>query len=512
MSAIKFGTEGWRAIMAEEFTVANVRLVAQAIAEHVLEEVPRAASPNSAGLGIEARPPTAGGPRPASITMVVGHDTRFLSDHFARAVCEVLAGNGIRSILTQAPVPTAAVSRYVVGKRLPLGIMVTASHNPGIYNGIKIKEAFGGSAIPETVASVERRIGGSPVRRVAFEQALAARLIQRADLLPPFLGGIKAFVDLAAIRRCRFRVLVDSMHGAGGRIIEGLLARGRCRVETLRAERDAWFGGEAPEPIASHLGGLRAAVRRARADVGIANDGDADRLGVIGPGGVWLNPGQVMCVLIEHLLSARQAAGAVVKTVSNTMMINRLAEARGLRLIETPVGFKYVAKLMLEGGVLIGGEESGGIGVQGYLPERDGILNGLLLLEAMAMQRQTLAELLRGLERRYGRWHYGRRDLHLTMAQVDGLFRRLKAAPPDALAGIPVVRVNALDGVKLIGRDESWLLFRRSGTEPIVRIYAETPHNSRLPKLLRFGVSLAGKAREGLRRQRRPEGGADPAL
>ena len=469
---ITFGTEGWRAIIGEEFTADNVRLVSQAIAAHLLERS-----------------------RSASITVVVGHDTRLLSDYFARAVCEVLAGNRLRVVMTRGVVPTCAVSRYVVAHRLPAGIMITASHNPGIYNGLKVKEAFGGSAAPETVAAIERRLGRGTVKRLAFDEAQRARRVAVADLMPDYLRGLTRFIDVAAIRRRPFRVVVDSMHGAGGRIIEQVLRGGRCRVETLHAEPDPSFGGHAPEPIPAHLGELMARVRRTRADVGIANDGDADRVGIIGPGGAWLNPGQAMCVLLLHLVKARGLSGAVVKTVSNTMMINRLTEALGIRLIEVPVGFKHVAKLMLTDDILIGGEESGGIGVTAYLPERDGILNGLLLLEALAAQRRSLAAVMRDLERRCGSWWYGRRDLHLTMAQVDALFARLRAAAPEALAGVPVATVNTLDGIKLIGRDDSWLLFRRSGTEPIVRIYAETPMKSRPPHLLDFGVGLtaAGK-------------------
>ncbi|MBI3321732.1 MAG: phosphoglucomutase/phosphomannomutase family protein [Candidatus Omnitrophica bacterium] len=472
---IAFGTEGWRAIMAEEFTTDNVRIVTRAIAAHLLAHAPPAA-------------------RSRGLTVAVGHDTRFLSDYFARAVCEVLAGHRIRSLLTDRAVPTCAVSRYVVANRLPAGVMVTASHNPAIYNGLKIKEAFGGSASQETVASVERRLSTSPVERMAFDEAVKAGLIAYRNPMPTYLSGMASFLDLPAIRRAGLRVIVDSMHGAGGRVIEELLRGGRCRVETLHAEPDPRFGGRSPEPIASNLLELRQAIRRSRADIGIANDGDADRIGVMGPRGVWLNPGQVLCLLLQHLIETRNASGTVVKTVSNTMMINRLAEALGLPVVEVPVGFKHIAKLMLEGDVLIGGEESGGIGVNGYLPERDGIFNGLLLLEAMAMRRRSLTTMLHQLERRYGRWSYGRRDLHLTMAQVDALFARLHASPPHELAGIPVVTVNTLDGVKLIGRDESWLLFRRSGTEPIVRIYAETPQQRRLARLLSVGVKVALKA------------------
>ncbi len=465
---IAFGTEGWRAVIAEDFTFDNVRTVTQAVAEHVHRRG-----------------------RAGTLTIGVGYDTRFLSRRFAQAVCEVLAGNGLRSLLTRDAIPTPAVSRFVVERRLTAGIMVTASHNPGIYNGLKVKEAFGGSATAETVASIERRLGRGTVRRVAFEDAEAQGWVRTVEMLPPFLRGIRSFVDLAAIRRSRLRVIADPMHGAAGRLIERLLHGGRCRVETIRAERDPLFGGEAPEPIASHLQPLRRRVRQARADLGIANDGDADRLGIVGPDGEWLNPGQILCVLLAHLVTARGLRGAVVKTVSNTTMIDRMTHALGVRLIEVPVGFKYVAAHMLKGGVLLGGEESGGIGISAYLPERDGILNGLLLLEALAVQRRSLPALLGRLTRRYGRWAYGRRDLRLKPVQVDGLFRRLERQPPGRLPGGPVVRVNRLDGIKLIGRDESWLLFRRSGTEPLVRIYAETPRASRLAALLSFGVRLA---------------------
>lgn len=473
MMTIRFGTEGWRAVIAEEFTFQNVRIVTQAIAEHFLAQARSHRRP---------------------LTLAVGFDTRFLSDHFARAVCEVLAGNRIRTILSDSMVPTCAVSRCVVDKRLTAGIVITASHNPPIYDGIKVKEAYGGSATAETVASIERRIGRGTVARVPFEEARASGMVRTMHFLPAFVRGIRSFINLQAIKRSSLQAIVDSMHGTGSRLIEDMLMGGRCRVETIHGEPDPRFGGQAPEPIASHLVPLSRAVRRCHADLGIATDGDADRLGIIGPDGRWINPGQVLCVLLTHLVNTRGATGAVVKTVSNTMMINRLADALGLRLIEVPVGFKHIAKLMLEEAVLIGGEESGGIGVQGYLPERDGIVNGLLVLEAMAMQRKTLSAIMRGLERRYGRWFYDRRDLHLTMPQVERLFARLRMSPPDRMAGTPVASINTLDGIKLIGRDDSWLLFRRSGTEPIVRVYAESPTPRRLQQLLALGIRLTNTA------------------
>ncbi|MBI3087653.1 MAG: phosphoglucomutase/phosphomannomutase family protein [Candidatus Omnitrophica bacterium] len=465
---IRFGTEGWRAIMAEEFTVANVRAVTQALAEHLLATRPRGEAPK----------------------VVVGYDTRFLSDHFARRVCEVLAATGVSSVLADRAVPTCAVSRYVVEAKLACGIMITASHNPAIYNGLKVKESFGGSATTETVASIERRIGRRPPAVLPLEQALAQGLVRNANLLPAFLNGIKRSVDLPVIRRSRLKVVVETMHGAGGTLTGQLLAGGRCRVHTLHANPDPLFGGHAPEPIPTHLTELKREVLRRRWDVGLATDGDADRLGVVASNGMFVPPGQVLCVLAEHLMTTRRWRGAVVKSISNTSMINRLADALGLKLIEVPVGFKHIAKLMQEDDVLIGGEESGGIGVRGYLPERDGIFMGLLVLEAMAMQGRGLREILRRLERRFGRWFYARRDLTVSQDRVAKFFERLHRRPPDRVAGVPVSEVKRLDGVKLIGRDDSWLLFRRSGTEPIVRVYAESPAAGRVNRLLAFGVQL----------------------
>ena len=469
--AIQFGTEGWRAIMAEEFTAANVAVVVQAIADHYRQ--------------------TRG---PAAPNLVVGYDPRFLSDRFAQVVAEVFAGNGLRSVLSDRIVPTCAVSRYIVAHRLTAGVMITASHNPAVYNGLKIKEAFGGSASPETVASIERRLGKRPVHRLPLAQGLKQGLVRSANLLPDYLAGIKRAVNLSAIRRRRLSVVVDSMHGAGDDLTEQLLKGGSCRVETLHGARDPLFGGQAPEPIGSHLAELSKTVTRRKAHIGLATDGDADRIGVIGPDGSFVTPGKILCIIVEHLLKTRRWTGAVVKTISNTSMIDRLAQAHGLKLYETPVGFKHVAKLMLEDNVLAGGEESGGIGVQGYLPERDGIFLGLLVLEAMATQRRSLAELLKDLERRFGRWAYARRDLTVAPEQVERVFRRLTDQPPAEMAGVAIARVKTLDGVKLIGRDESWLLFRRSGTEPIVRVYAESPAAARVKGLLAFGVKLVQRA------------------
>ncbi len=465
MNKIKFGTEGWRAVIAEEFTSENVRIVAQAVAGHY-----RAAAKGR-------------------VTMAVGYDTRFLSDRFAQAVSEVLAGNGIRVLLSRGIVPTCAVSRYVKDRRLPAGIMITASHNPPIYNGMKVKAHYGGSATTDTVAKIERRLGRAPVRRLDGEAA-ASRLIQTVDMIPTFLKGIRSFVNLPAIRRSKLCVVVDSMHGAGGRYIEQLLSGGRCRVETLRAGRDPLFGGGAPEPGAKNLIALRQRVRR-QAGVGIANDGDADRVAVIAPDGERLHSGVLLCVLLDYLVRVKGQSGSIATTISNTVMIKRMARDLGLKVTEVPVGFKYIVERMLKENVLIGGEETGGIGIRGYLPERDGILNGLFVLEAVAVQGRSLGALVSDLRRRYGDWHSDLQNFHLTPSKVDRLFDALARWHPARVAGLRVRQISAMDGVKLTMEDDSWLLFRRSGTEPIVRIYAETLRRSKLPALIRAGVSLA---------------------
>ena len=468
--SITFGTEGWRAVMGKEFTISNVRLVTQAIAEHYRSKAGRGA------------------------TMAVGYDTRAHSAEFARAVSEVLAGNGVRVLLSDRMVPTCAVSRYVKEAHLPAGIMITASHNPPEYNGIKVKAGYGGSATSEEVAAIERRIGRSRVKAVGYEEAAGSGLIRTVQMLPKFLSGIRAFVDLPAIRASRLRVLVDSMHGAGDRLIEQLLQGGRCRVNTLRAERDPLFGGSAPEPIATHLTGLCARVRRERADLGIANDGDADRVAVIGPDGERFHSGVLLCVLLQYLVETKRQTGEIATTISNTVMVKRMASDLGLRLWETPVGFKYIVQRMLESDVLIGGEETGGIGIRGYLPERDGILNGLFTLEAMAVRRQKLSAMVRDLRRRYGFWHSDLQNFQLTTAKVERLFNRLARWRPSTVAGLRVRAFITMDGLKVITEDDSWLLFRRSGTEPIVRIYAETPVRSRLPTLIQAGIQLAHRA------------------
>ena len=467
--AITFGTEGWRAVISDGFTFANVRLVAQAIADYYRGHA-------RGGRGF-----------------VIGYDTRFLSSAYAQQVAEVFAANGLSVILATRPAPTCAVSRIIVDQRLRAGIMITASHNPPQFNGIKIKESFGGSADPVVTEAVERLIGAHPVRSMALDDAERAGRVQRADVLPGYLRGITSYVDLKAIKRTPLRVLVDSMHGVGDGLIAHVLRGGRCRVTTMRGEPDATFGGTPPEPIPQYLTELLRQMHGRRYALGIANDGDADRIGAATPQGKFLSPGMILSLLLIFFLEERGWTGEVVTSISNTSLISRVVAKYNLTLHETPVGFKHIAALIRQRDILIGGEESGGIGVKHYLPERDGVLLGLLLLELLAKRRRSMRQLVGALEKEFGAFYYQRQDLQYPDALKPKLFRWLKTQTPTALDGQPVDDVQTSDGVKLIARDGSWLLYRLSGTEPILRIYAEGTTRARARKILAQGEAWAAQ-------------------
>ncbi len=456
--AIRFGTDGWRGVIADDFTFESVRTVAQALADLIHEE----------GRGSSPVP--------------VGHDVRFLSRRFAEAVAGVLEGNGIPTILPDAPTTTPMVSCQVAGAAAPLGVCVTASHNPPHYNGLKVKAAFGGSAPPELTNRIEAllgqrapRVGRPPERRHPF--------------LPAYIPRIHAVVNVETVRRTPLRVVVDSMHGAGGRILEGLVRGGRARVQTIRGDADVLFGGTAPEPRAENLGPLCKAVVAYGAHIGLATDGDGDRLGVCDEAGRVVSPLQVFALLALHLLEGKKWRGAIARTFANTLLAERIARRYGLPFHDLPIGFKHIARLMLEQDVLIGGEESGGIGVKRFLPERDGILMGLLLLEMLATGGRRLSRRIAAVEAEYGRYVYRRVDLPVPAAPGRQAVARLKAHPPSRLGGLKVQGVDALDGIKLLFGDDGWILFRPSGTEPVLRVYCEAHTPKMLDSLIRAGVS-----------------------
>ncbi|MFQ5878439.1 MAG: phosphoglucomutase/phosphomannomutase family protein [Acidobacteriota bacterium] len=455
---IRFGTDGWRGVIADDFTFENVRAATQAVADLIHEEG------------------NSGAPVP------VGHDVRFLSRAFAEAAAAVLEGNGIPTMLPEDPTTTPMVSCQVVTCAAPLGICITASHNPPHYNGLKVKAAFGGSAPPELTARLEQligrrapRVGRAPERRHPF--------------LPAYIPRLAAVVDLELVRRSPIRVVVDSMHGAGGRIVEGLLRGGKARVFTLRGDADVLFGGAPPEPRPENLGPLSAAVRRHRAHLGIATDGDADRVGVCDETGRVVSPLQTFALLALHLLRGKGWRGGIARTFANTFLAERIARQHGLPFFDRPIGFKHIARLMLEHDILIGGEESGGVGVKRFLPERDGILVGLLLMEMISGGARRLSRHVAALEAEFGHYDYRRLDLPMPPDRGRLAVESIRRQPPTRLAGLRVRGIDALDGVKLLFGDSGWLLFRGSGTEPLLRVYCEARTRVLADRLIRAGVA-----------------------
>ncbi len=481
--AIHFGTDGWRAVISDEFTFENVRKVAQAIADCML------AQPFS------ARP-----------TCVVGFDTRFLSDRYAIEVARVLAGNGIRVLLGKADAPTPVVSHAIVAHRADGGVMVTASHNPPRYNGLKLKAAYGGSAHPHTCRRVEAQLAeneaaGRTPRLADLDRAQAQGLIERFDPFPAYHQHLATLVDLDTIRRSPLRVMVDPMYGAGRVFLAAMLRDAGVDVTEIHGELNPGFGGIHPEPIARYLGQLMHEVPAGRFDLGLATDGDADRIGAVAPDGRFVDPHAILALLLRYLVERRGLQGAVVKTVSTTQRLDRLAERYGLPVFETPVGFNHIADLMMNHDVLIGGEESGGISIKGHIPEGDGLLIGMLLVEMVAREGKSLSQLLAELQHEIGPFYYARHDARLDEGQIafpydkQALISHLSQNPPARLADIPVSSISCQDGVKYILEDGSWLLIRPSGTEPILRIYAEAPSLEIVHRLLAEGQALGIQTR-----------------
>jgi phosphomannomutase len=483
--SIHFGTDGWRAVISDTFTFGNLRLVSQAIADAV----------SSADWLNGAN----GGPGADLRSMIVGFDTRFLSDRYATEVARVLAANGFTVNLTHSDAPTPAVSYAVRQQRAAGAVMITASHNAPRYNGVKLKAAYGGSALPEQCRRVEIYLNDNEARArgpnlMDYEQATAAGLIRRFNPAPAYYEHLRSLISLDTIASYpdRLRIVVDSMYGAGRGYIKGFLQGSGCEVVEIRGEMNPGFGGVHPEPIARFLQATAAAIAAGHGDLGLVTDGDADRIGAMDGRGNFVDPHRIFALALRYLVEKRGWRGAVVRTVSTTRMIDRLAARYGLPLIETPVGFNHIADHMLGGDVLIGGEESGGITFKGHIPEGDGILMGLLLLEIVADARTTLRELVDDLLAAVGPAFYARKDLRLQrpVAKAE-MTRRLSEDAPAAIDGLRVAEVQTRDGVKYVMDDDSWLLIRPSGTEPVLRVYAEARQESTVAALLGFGQQVA---------------------
>jgi phosphomannomutase len=477
---IKFGTDGWRGIIADDFTFENVRLVSQAVCDYVLNR--------------DRRPET--GDRKA--TLVIGYDTRFLSDQFAREAACVAAANGIKVLMTDSFTPTPAVSYAVIDQKAAGAIMFTASHNPYRYNGLKFKAPYGGSATPEITNEIERHLektiaGCRQPKYQAYDDTLACGAVKLLDPKTPYLKRLREIVDVDILKKNRQGVVVDPMFGAGRGYLSDFLKSAGCKVLEIHNWPDPYFGHGQPEPLGQYLPEL---TTRAMSDgsLGIALDGDADRLGAVDPSGAFVNSHQIFSLLLRYLFEVKGLTGEVVKTVSTTSMVDKLASEYGLKLHETPIGFKYICDKMLECNVLIGGEESGGIGVKGHIPERDGMLMGALLVEMTSYYGMTLAELWSELERRYGKFCYDRIDLGINTSSREAIVSFLIGFKPGEIAGVAVDHINNADGYKYCLADNSWLMIRPSGTEAVVRIYCESGSPERVARLLQFGGQLVKEA------------------
>ncbi|MBD3378891.1 MAG: phosphoglucomutase/phosphomannomutase family protein [Candidatus Omnitrophica bacterium] len=470
MSKIKFGTDGWRAIISEDFTFDNVKTVAQAVADFV-----------KSGKKAVYR----------KRKIVVGYDTRFLSDRYAELMAGVFAANGIKTVLSDGPSPTPAVCVYIKDRKLSGGIMITASHNPPQYNGIKYKGYFGGSAGSDIIDSIEKRLGKSKVKYMELDEAIRKNKVKYDNLVKVQLSWVRKFADMKLLNRAKLRVLVDSMNGTGEKHLGEVLRNSSIKLDYMYAERNPSFNGRAPEPNAKHLKELTSAVKKGKYDLGVATDGDADRLAIVDEKGKVLTGHKLMAMLLLHLMKSRKMKGGVVQTICGTGLIDRICEEYGLESYETPVGFKYICEMMTKKDIMIGGEETGGIGFKNYVPERDGFLSALLVMEMLASSRKSLSALVGDINRKYGNFVYERGDYRFDETKRNKLIKGLKKHPMKEVLGKKVVDIKDYDGSKFICEDGSWLLIRLSGTEPKLRIYSETSSSKKSRQYLEAGKEYA---------------------
>ena len=449
MTSIRFGTDGWRGVIAEDFTFANARIVAQAIARYAVR-------------GEDARK-----------GLLVGYDHRFASDRVAADLAHVISSTGTPVWLADKPCPTPAISLLVRQRGAAGGLMVTASHNPYSWNGIKYKASYGSSALPSIVAQIEQEMAwlGDHSPSPLPPQT---KLIQPLEPRAPYLETLEKLIDWNRLRESKFRFLSDPMHGSAAGLLRELFNRNGVACEEIRGTRDPRFGGVHPEPIEPHIDALRQAVLAGKYDCGFCSDGDGDRIGAIDRDGSFINPHQIFSMLVWHLAGTRNLAGDIAKTFSVTKLIDKLAAKFGRKLHEVPIGFKYICELMLEKNILIGGEESGGIGTCLYLPERDATVSALFLAELMAWHGKTLGQLLAALHAEFGEFHYGRVDLDVTRAQKEQAVAHFSSDGVAQLGAWPITRRENMDGIKLYLADFGWVLIRASGTENLLRVYSET--------------------------------------
>lgn len=469
MQPIKFGTSGWRGILAEDFTLENVRVVTQAIADHL-----RAIGEAEKGV-------------------LIGHDSRFFGERFARETARILAGAGIPSLLCQDDTPTPVIAFELLRRGCGGAINFTASHNPHEYNGIKFSPSWGGPALPETTADIEQRanamLGEICYRDMPLDQAVRTGLVAEIDPKPDYLEVLRSKVDLEAIGRSGMTVIVDPMFGAGRDYVDALLVEAGLMVQTINGQRDPYFGGVSPDPSAAHLGDLISQVKgNPQVTLGLATDGDADRYGIVDADGTFIEPNYILALLYDYLLK-RGDKGDAARSVATSHFLDAVAAHHGYAVRETPVGFKYIGEFIRDDEIVIGGEESAGLSMRGHVPDKDGVLACLLVAEMVAVEGKSIRQLLESLYERVGEYHTARQNLHLSPKLAATVGDKL-ASPPDQLAGKRVDRVITTDGVKLLFEDWTWILFRKSGTEPVVRVYAEARSERELKTLVDAAVAF----------------------
>ena len=463
---IKFGTDGWRGIIADDFTYESVRVATQGIAQYLLSR-----------------------PNPSA---VVGYDTRFSSDLFAREVAQVLAANAVKVHLIDAPAPTQVSTYAILDRKTAGGLVITASHNPYYFSGLKYKPEYAGSASPEVTNRLEEEIQkvqrGGRVRLVRYDDAVRDGRIEVFDPMPAYIAQINRLVDLGRVKAAGLRILHEPMYGASQGYVRALLAGGKTTVEEIHQERNPGFGGMHPEPIAQYMPEALERMRSGRFDLGIANDGDADRVGIIDEKGQFVNQLQVMALLMMYLVEKRGMKGDVVRSVTSTSMVDKLGERFGITVHELPVGFKYLGPKMQEVNGLLGGEESGGFAFRGHIPERDGVLSGMMFAAMIVDYGRPLSKILEHLTELVGPHAYARHDLHLDRDEYPArraeIYGRLQQDPPTEIAGSRIVRSRTDDGFKFYLQDGSWVLIRFSGTEPLIRVYSEASTRERVDQLL----------------------------
>ncbi len=477
-SPVKFGTDGWRGIIADDFTYENVRIAAAAIGHYLLAH-------EDAARGV-----------------CIGFDTRFGSPQFAQLVADVLSRGGVAVLLATGVTPTPALSFGVRQRGAAGGVMITSSHNPAQWNGVKYKASFGGSGTPAIIAKIEAYLGEP------LPDAATPAPITRVDFLPEYIAAIEAFADLPAIKASGYRFLIDSLYGAGAGVLRDIFDRAGVASVEIRAEQNPAFPGINPEPILPHIALAQTEVVRQHCDAGLITDGDADRIGAVDEHGNVVDAHKIFAVLLRWVLERKGWPGGVTRAFNTTKMLDRIAAKYGRPLYEHGIGFKYVVDLMLAEDVLMGGEESGGIGMQRHLPERDGILNALLLANVMADEKKTLGELVAQVQAEFGAHFYGRIDMHIDDRLKTSAIARAGAGDLTRIAGFESLRRETLDGIKFFlsvpadaaragespAPAETWLLLRASGTEPLLRVYCESSSQSNVDQILKAAESfvLAG--------------------